>query len=140
MRSGTRDNVEGGPSMGHELDRSPALPIGDARETMRKASLGFSLFKPRGPGHPELFIALCVAIWLMNSWMSSESGLPSFWSGLWVSLWSVPVWAAVGVVCSLLVLFILRLAEVSFVMSTWHRFNVGLALGLIFKPLLGITV
>ena len=119
---------------------APVLPIGDARETMGKSSFGCSLLKSRGPGHPELFMALCVALWLMNSWMSVESGLPSFWSGLWVSVVSVPVWAAVGVACSLLVLFILRLGEVSFAMSMWHRFNVGLALGLVLKPLLGITV
>ena len=121
-------------------DPTPMLPIGDARGTAGRSIFGFSLFKSGGLGHPELFMALCAAIWLMNSWMSLESGLPSFRSGLWVSLLSVPVWAAVGVACSLPVLFILRLGEVSFAMSTWHRFNVGLALGLVLKPLLGITV
>lgn len=134
--SGTREDALK-PSM---PPLKPVPPTGDARSTMREPDSGVSFLQPKRPGHSTLFVTLCLAIWLMNSWMSVTSGLPAFWSGLWVSLLSVPFWAVVGVVCSILMSFILRLAEVSIAMSRWHRFNVGLALGLVLKPLLGIAL
>jgi hypothetical protein len=88
--------------------------------------------------HKKLFVALSAAIAVMNCCMSHESGLSTISSGLGITILSIPIWASLGGASSTTTLFILRLLKIEVTMTHWQRGNVGLALALVFKPLLGI--
>ncbi len=83
------------------------------------------------------FTGLSFIMWLVNTMMSPESEI---WAALGATLGSIPVWASLGAVFSTVGLFAFHLAKVDVTMSLWQKANLGLVLGVVLKPLLGIPV
>ena len=88
----------------------------------------------------RLFIGLCMAVWLVNILTTGHGIAVGFWNGLIVSLFSVPVWGLIGAFLSGLAVFVFRLlrVDVGSGLNVWKKADIGLALALIFKPILGI--
>ncbi len=87
----------------------------------------------------QLFLGLCAAVWFVNACVPDPPTLGYVVHGLALSFISVPAWALIGSASASVVLFLFRIARVNApVLSLWQKADVGLAMAVVLKPILGI--
>jgi len=89
----------------------------------------------------QLFLGLCFAVWFINTCMVKTPAPGDVWIGLAVSLISIPAWALIGSACAAIGTFFFRFAKVDMTaLNLWQKADVGLAMAVVLKPILGIPL
>ena len=94
----------------------------------------------------NIFLALCVIMILVNSFMrAAHSGVRSIHlflaGGIGGSIVSIPMWSCIGVIVAHIGLFFYKIINPGNeeVLSIWQKASLGLLIGIVLKPLLGIV-
>jgi len=91
----------------------------------------------------RVFVALCLAVWFVNAVVTRSALMPGIsrvWSGLLISLVTVPIWAFVGLTATAVSIFLFRFLKIDIGerLTLWQKADVGLAIAVVLKPALGI--
>jgi hypothetical protein len=85
----------------------------------------------------NIFFALCVIMLIVNCFMTEKN----LAYGIGISIVSILIWSCIGVIVANIGLFFYKIKNPSNdeVLSIWQKASLGLLIGIVLKPLLGIV-
>lgn len=93
-----------------------------------------------------IFLVLCIVMVLVNGFISighlGGGSIDQFiGGGIGGSVLSIPIWSCIGVIVSKIGLFFYKIKNPrgGEVLSNYQKASLGLLLGIVFKPMLGIV-